>query len=92
MSDSPWSATAVFDQIEQEIGQDERLPNGMLSLDESGERCFDEQKAGAGRQHIGKVDPGQVGVGAFHFSWYHAAISSGVEHANFLSISQRPAL
>ncbi len=71
MSDSPWSATAVFDQIEQEIGQDERLQNGMLTLDESGERCFGEQKAGAGRQYIGnvgKVDLGQVGVALGYYT------------------------
>jgi len=71
MSDSPWSATAVFDQIEQEISQDGRLQGGMLTLDESGERCFGELKAGAGRQYlgnVGKVDMGQVAVALGYYT------------------------
>lgn len=70
MSDSPWSAQAVFDQIQVEICQRPELSDGMLTLDESGDRCAGDQKAGAGRQWLGrfgKVDMGQVGVGAGYY-------------------------
>ena len=65
MSDSPWSAQAVFDQIHQELQQRPELAGGMLTLDESGALCSGHQKAGAARQYlgsVGKVDLGQVGV------------------------------
>jgi len=65
MSDSPWSGQAVFDQIRQEVGQRPELRGGMLTLDESGDECAGDQKAGAARQYLGregKVDMGQVGV------------------------------
>lgn len=70
MSDSPWSGQMVFEQIQAEIGQRPELRGGMLTLDESGDKCAGEQKAGAARQHlgrIGKVDLGQVGVGAGYY-------------------------
>lgn len=66
MSDSPWSAQAVFEQIQVEICQRPELQGGMLTVDESGDECAGTQKAGAGRQYLGregKVDMGQVGVG-----------------------------
>jgi SRSO17 transposase len=66
MSDSPWSAAAVFDQIQKEIVQRPALNGGMLALDESGDKRSGEQSAGAARQYLGrlgKVDLGQVGVG-----------------------------
>ena len=66
MSDSPWSAQSVFDQIQAEIRQRPELQGGMLTLDESGDKCAGPQKAGAARQYLGrlgKVDLGQVGVG-----------------------------
>lgn len=65
MSDSPWSALTLFDQLQHEIADDEHLQNGMLTLDESGNLCFGPHKAGAGHQYlgnVGKVDQGQVGV------------------------------
>ena len=65
MSDSPWSAQAVFDRIQVEIRERTELQGGMLTLDESGTKCSGPQKAGAARQYIGrlgKVDLGQVGV------------------------------
>jgi SRSO17 transposase len=70
MSDSPWSAQAVFDQIQAEICQRPDLDGGMLTLDESGDKCAGDQKAGAGRQwlgRLGKVDLGQVGVGTGYY-------------------------
>lgn len=76
MSDSPWSATAVFDQIQAEIKLDARLQNGGLSLDESGDGCAGHLKAGASSQYLGslgKVDLGQVGV----CLGYHATFGQG---------------
>lgn len=70
MSDSPWSALAVFDQIEEEISQRSELSGGMLTLDESGDECAGNHKAGAARQWLGrfgKVDMGQVGVGVGYY-------------------------
>jgi len=65
MSDSPWSANPVFEQIQTEINHHPQLNDGMLTLDESGDKRSGDQSAGAVRQHIGrlgKVDMGQVGV------------------------------
>jgi len=47
MSDSPWSAQAVFEQIQVEICQRPELSGGMLTVDESGDKCAGDQKAGA---------------------------------------------
>ncbi len=65
MSDSPWFASSVFEQIQTEINQYPGFSGGMLTLDESGDKRAGTQSAGAARQHIGrlgKVDLGQVGV------------------------------
>lgn len=65
MSDSPWSARIVFNQIQAEIKQRPDLSGGMLTLDESGDKRSGNQSAGTARQHLGrlgKVDMGQVGV------------------------------
>jgi len=70
MSDSPWSGPAVFQQIQAEIRQRPELRGGMLTLDESGDKCAGDHKAGASRQYIGrigKVDMGQVGVGVGYY-------------------------
>ncbi len=37
MSDSPWSGSAVFKQIQTEIKERRELQEGMLTLDESGD-------------------------------------------------------
>ena len=65
MSDSPWAGEKVFVQIQTEIQQRPELAGGMLTLDESGDECAGDQKAGAARPYLGragKVDLGQVGV------------------------------
>jgi len=70
MSDSPWPAQAVFEQIQAEIRKRPELEGGMLTLDESGDKCSGPQKAGAARQYLGrlgKVDLGQVGVGLGYY-------------------------
>ena len=64
MSDSPWAGENVFRQIQREIPQRPGLAGGMSTLDESGDACAGEHKAGAARQYLGregKVDLGQVG-------------------------------
>jgi SRSO17 transposase len=70
ISDSPWSGQAVFDQIQHEIRQRPELGGGLLTLDESGDQCAGDQKAGAARQYLGregKIDLGQVGVALGYF-------------------------
>ena len=84
MSDSPWSAQAVFDQIQAEIREQAELQGGLLTLDESGTKCAGPQKAGAARQYIGrlgKVDLGQVGVA---LGYYQAGIWALVDAELYL--------
>jgi SRSO17 transposase len=84
MSDSPWSAQPVFDQIQAEICQRPQLSGGMLALDESGDERAGDQSAGAARQYLGrmgKVDMGQVGV---LLSYYKDGIWTMVDAELFL--------
>jgi SRSO17 transposase len=84
MSDSPWSAQVVFDQIQAEIINRVELQGGMLTLDESGDEKAGDKSAGAGRQYlgrIGKVDLGQVGVA---LGYYQANVWSMVDAELFL--------
>lgn len=65
MSDSPWEAEPVFQQIQSEVSQHPELAGGVLVLDESGDERSGNKSAGASRQYLGrlgKVDLGQVGV------------------------------
>lgn len=65
MSDAPWEAKAVFQQIQNEIKEYPQMHGGTLTVDESGDRRFGENSAGSSRQYLGnlgKVDRGQVGV------------------------------
>jgi len=66
MSDSPWSAGAVIQQVQQEIITTPGLSEGgVLLLDESADEKAGPQSAGAGRQHngrLGKIEMSQVGV------------------------------
>jgi SRSO17 transposase len=84
MSDSPWSASQVFDQIQSEIKLHTQLNGGMLTLDESGDKRSGSQSAGTARQHIGrlgKVDMGQVGVA---LGYYQGGIWSMVASQLYL--------
>lgn len=84
MSDSPWTAGIVFDQIQSEIELHPELNDGMLTLDESGDKRSGCQSAGTARQHIGrlgKVDMGQVGVA---LGYYHNGIWTMVDAQLYL--------
>ncbi|MFQ5343592.1 MAG: IS701 family transposase [Anaerolineae bacterium] len=65
MSNSPWSARAAVDQVQQEVKATPGLKRGsVLILDESADQAG-EQMAGSGRQHngrLGKVEMSQVGT------------------------------
>ncbi len=70
MSDSPWSAQAVFDRIQAEIVGRPELSGGMLTLDESGDERSGDQSAGAARQYLGRLgkkEMGQVAVGLGYY-------------------------
>jgi SRSO17 transposase len=66
MSDSPWSAQAVIQQVQREIIATPSLSQGgVLLLDESANEKSGPHCAGAGRQHngrLGKIEMSQVGV------------------------------
>ena len=66
MSNSPWSARAVMEQVQQEIKSTPDLKRGgVVILDESADQKAGDKSAGAGRQHngrLGKVDMSQVGT------------------------------
>jgi len=66
MSDSPWSAQAVMQQVQREIAATPELrTGGVLLLDESPDEKAGAKCAGAGRQHngrLGKIEMSQVGT------------------------------
>jgi len=66
MSDSPWSAATVIQQVQAEVTATPELRRGgVLLLDESAEEKAGAKSAGAGRQHngrLGKIEMSQVGV------------------------------
>lgn len=65
VSDSPWSAGAVFGQLQANVRARAWLHGGTLVVDESADERAGQQSAGAGRQYLGregKTDMGQVGV------------------------------
>jgi len=66
MSNSPWAMRVVLEQVWEDLKATPELERGgMLLLDESAEAASGEKKAGAGRQHngrLGKVELSQVGV------------------------------
>jgi len=66
MSDSPWSAAVVIQQVQAEVAATPELRRGgVLLLDESANEKAGAKSAGAGRQHngrLGKIEMSQVGV------------------------------
>ncbi len=66
MSHSPWSAEAVYRQVQEEVKATPELTRGgVLLVDESAEEKAGEASAGAAKQYNGrrgKVETSQVGV------------------------------
>jgi SRSO17 transposase len=66
MSDSPWGAARVYQQVQAEIAAMPELgTDGVLIVDESADAKAGPHSAGAGRQwngRLGKVDLSQVGT------------------------------
>jgi SRSO17 transposase len=67
MSNSPWSAQAAIEQVQNELMHLPGLPSGgMLLLDESAGKKAGDGSAGAGRQYNGRVGSVQMSqVGTF---------------------------
>ena len=52
MTDSPWSAAAVYERIQGDVKADRRLQSGgVLIVDETADAKAGENSAGAGRQY-----------------------------------------
>lgn len=66
MSNSPWEARRVWEQVQEQIESTPGLERGgVLILDESADGKAGDKSAGAGRQHngrLGKIDMSVVGV------------------------------
>ena len=88
MSDSPWSAQAVIQQVQQEIIATPGLnQGGVLLLDESANEQAGPTSAGAGRQHngrLGKIEMSQVGV---FLAFYTEVVWTWVDGELFLPAS-----
>lgn len=65
MSNSPWSAQSVIQQVQAEVSATPELHGGVLILDESANEKSGNKSAGAGRQYngrLGKIEMSQVGT------------------------------
>lgn len=65
ISNSPWSGSAMIEQVQQAICERPELEGGMLILDESADVKYGKSSAGSSRQHngrLGKIEQSQVGV------------------------------
>jgi len=86
MSDSPWSAAVVIQQVQAEVAATPELRRGgVLLLDESANEKAGAQSAGAGRQHngrLGKIEMSQVGV---FLAFYKDRVWTWVDGELFLS-------
>lgn len=85
MSDSPWPAQAVMQQVQREIAATPGLSQGgVLILDESPDEKGGPKSAGAGRQYngrLGKVEMSQVGV---FLAFYKGVVWTWVDGELFL--------
>lgn len=78
MSNSPWSAEAVYRQVQEEVKATPELTRGgVLLVDDSAEEKAGEASAGAAKQYngrLGKVETSQVGV---LLSYVNLTVASG---------------
>lgn len=76
MSNSPWPARSIWEQVQEEIKATAGLERGgILVLDESADAKAGGESAGAGRQRngrLGKVDMSQVGTLLAYVNLTHA--------------------
>ena len=74
MSESPWSKQGVCDQIQDEMGALPALQHGgVLILDESSDETAGDERAGAGRQHNGRLGKIELRVTAVTLTYAHPA-------------------
>lgn len=72
MSDAPWPAQGVYDQIQEEIGAQVALQSaGVLILDESSDETAGDERAGAGRQHNGRLGKIEQSVTTVSLTYAH---------------------
>jgi len=85
MSDSPWSAQNVMQQVQREIAATPELrTGGVLLLDESPAEKAGPKSAGAARQHngrLGKIEMSQVGT---FLAFYKGVVWTWVDGELFL--------
>jgi len=84
ISNSPWSGTAMIEQVQQAISDRPELAGGMLIVDESADVKYGKSSAGASRQHngrLGKIEQSQVGV---YLSYAKASIWTLMDGELFL--------
>ena len=65
ISNSPWSGSAMIEQVQQAICDRCELEGGVLIVDESADVKYGKGSAGSSRQHngrLGKIEQSQVGV------------------------------
>lgn len=65
ISNSPWSGSAMIEQVQQAICDRPELAGGVLIVDESADVKYGKSSAGSSRQHngrLGKIEQSQVGV------------------------------
>jgi SRSO17 transposase len=65
ISNSPWSGSAMIEQVQQAICERPELEGGVLIVDESADVKYGKSSAGSSRQHngrLGKIEQSQVGV------------------------------
>lgn len=74
MSDSPWRPRGVYDQIQDEIGARPVLQHGgLLIADESSDETAGDERAGAGRQHNGRLGKIELSVTTVSLTYAHPA-------------------
>lgn len=79
MSDSPWRKQTVCDQIQDEISAQPALQHGgLVVLDESSDETAGEARAGAGRQHNGRLGKVELSVTTVGLAYVHPATETWV--------------